>query len=69
MAQCRLFTGAHCSVQNEPNQHMVCLARSSPVSTIKAQAEAIIANKPSNKIGAEQGARDITKVEVIFCVY
>ena len=30
---CRLFTGAHCSVnQNEP-RHMVCLARSSPVST------------------------------------
>ena len=48
---------------------MVCLARSSPVSTIEAQAEAIIAIKPSNKIGAEQGARDITKVEVIFCAY
>ena len=31
--------------------HMVCLARSSPVSKIKAQAEAIIANKSSNKIG------------------
>ena len=39
------------------------------MSTIEAQAEAIIAIKPSNKIGAEQGARDITKVEVIFCVH
>ena len=45
---------------------MLSLVRSSPESTIQAQAEAFIAIKPSKKIGAEQGARDITKVELYF---
>ena len=36
--------------QNESG-HMVCLARSSPVLTTKAQANTIIANKPSKNIG------------------
>ena len=40
------------------------------MSTTQAQANTIIAIKPSKNIGCEQGARDITKVESdLFCIH